>query len=212
MRCNRLRRSGPFSLLLLVILALGLPGPARPEESVFGLQFLGTSDETGDARARGLGVLGVALDDTSTAAVLNPAAHGSLKYMTLSLVAVTGSRSVRSAEAEAREGFARFPQIRAALPVFGRLALGTGFVSFQNTRGRFRLEEREIDGLPYTQRFERDGSLYTIPIIVAAPVGRFLRLGVSVDFLLGKVDEKWIEFTTGTPGAAEYRFVLPTGR
>jgi len=189
-RRHRSLSSVVAAALLLVLFCL--PQSAYPEESVFGLQLLGTSDESGDARARGLGVFGVALDDTTTAATLNPAAHGSLQYMTLSLVTVTGSRSVRSDETEAREGFARFPQIRAALPIFGRLTLGTGFMSFANTRGRFRLEAREIDGLPYGQRFERDGSLYTIPVVLAAPIGRFLRLGVSADFLLGKIDEKWI--------------------
>lgn len=176
----------------ILALVLWLGSTARAEESVFGLQFLGTSDESGDARARGLGVLGVALDDTTTAVDLNPAAHGSLQYMTLSILGVTGSRSVRSQDNEVRQGFARFPQIRAALPVFGRLVLGTGFSSLLNARGAFYLDERDIDGLPYTQRFERDGSLYTIPVVVAAPVGRFLRLGVSVDFLLGNIDEKWI--------------------
>ncbi len=188
-------RSGASALLLLgasALILLGALRPAAASESIFGLQFLGTSDETGDGRARGLGILGVALDDTTTAITPNPAAYGGLHYMTFSFMGVMGSRTARTATEEVQDGFARFPHVRVAIPLFGRVVLGTGFSGFRNTRGGFSLAPRSIDGLGYRQSFERDGSLYTLPIVVAAGIGSRVRVGVSVDFLLGTVDEKWI--------------------
>ena len=168
------------------------PNWARASESVFGLQFLGTSDETGDARARGLGVLGVALDDTMTALASNPAGLGGLRYMTFSFAAVAGWRDASTATASTQQEFARFPQLRAALPLFGKVVLATGYASLRNFRGDFALPPRSIDGLEYVQSFEREGSLYTIPVALAATLGSRVRVGASVDFLLGTIDEQWI--------------------
>jgi hypothetical protein len=186
-----MRACGTIGLVWLLAAVL-LAAPARGQESLFGLQFLGTGAETGDARARGLGVLGIALDDTTTAVAQNPASLGSLRLMTLSLVALTGSRLATTPDEQARVGFARFPQIRVALPVFGRLVLGTGVSAFRNEGSEFVLPRRRIDGLGYVQRFERDGSLVTIPAVVAARLGRYVRLGVAADFLIGTLDERWV--------------------
>ena len=179
---------------LLVALALVVPAapPLAASESIFGLQFLGSSDETGDARARGLGVMGVALDDSTTAIATNAAAYGALRYATFSFMAVAGSRATSTADDETREGFARFPQVRFAVPLFGKVVVATGFSSLRNVHGGFELESRSVDGLGYTQRFERDGSLWTLPVAVAASLGSHLRLGVGVDFLLGTIDEQWV--------------------
>ncbi len=189
--CNS-RPHGRRLLAAFVLWTLLVPTSAGAQESLFGLQLLGTNAESGDARARGLGLLGIALDDTTTAVAQNPAALGSLHLMTLSLVAVTGSRLSSSPSAEARVGFARFPQIRVALPMFGRFVLGTGVSAFRNEGSEFKLPAQQIDGLGYVQRFERDGSLFTIPAVLAAPLGRHLRVAVAADFLIGTVDEKWV--------------------
>ncbi len=184
--------AGAARAVVVAFLVTLAAGRVAASESVFGLQFLGTSDESGDARARGLGVLGAALDDSMTALAANPAAYGGLRYMTFSFAAVAGWRDARTATLSAQQEFARFPQLRVALPLFGKVILATGYASMRNFRGRFALEPRSIDGLEYVQSFEREGSLYTIPVALAATLGSRLRVGASVDFLLGTIDEQWI--------------------
>ncbi|MFQ5600728.1 MAG: hypothetical protein ACE5G2_09240 [Candidatus Krumholzibacteriia bacterium] len=166
--------------------------PAAGQESFFALEFLGVSEETGDARARGLGVLGVALDDHRTSISLNPASIGGLDDMTLSAMGVSGVRTSRDASLEDEAGLARFPHERVSLPMFGKVVFTTGFVGLRNFHADFALREGEIDGLKYEQRFERDGTLYTVPFGFAGSFGSRVRAGITLDVLLGTVDEAWI--------------------
>jgi hypothetical protein len=179
---------------LLAALAL-LPlasASASAQESVFALQFLGVSEETGDGRARSLGVLGVGLDETRTAIVLNPATLGGANHMSLSVMAVAGSRETTDMDSQQRFGMARFPQLRGALPLFGKVVFTTGFMAMRNFRGEFTLEPDQIDDLTYAQRFERDGTLYVVPVGLAGSLGPLLRVGATADFMLGTIDEAWI--------------------
>ena len=101
-----LRRLLPIVIgLQFVLLTNGRP--VQAQESTFGLQFLGTSEETSDARARGLGVLGIALDERRSAITQNPATLAQLDFMTLSAMFVTGSRTTRSTTAEEDRAVAR---------------------------------------------------------------------------------------------------------
>ena len=184
------RRAAWGSAMLVAGLVFG--PPARAQESVFALQFLGVSEETGDGRARSLGVLGVAVDDAHTAIVLNPAALAALDQMTLSAMLVAGRRNTDDGEQDHSFGMARFPHVRAALPLFGKVVFSVGFNGFVNARGEFLERRPEIDGVDYVQRFDRDGTLYTIPLGLAANLGRRLRVGATLDVLLGRIEEEWV--------------------
>ena len=180
--------------MLLPALAalLGSAGPVSAQESVFSLQFLGASEETGDARARGMGVLGVGLDDTRTAITLNPASLGGLSAMTISVMGVGGARTSRTADLEEDATVARFPHERVALPLFGKVVASAGIVAVRNFRSDFTLGKLAVDGIDYVRSFERDGTLYTIPVGLAGTLGPHLRAGLTVDFLLGTIDESWV--------------------
>ena len=78
---------------LVLLAALGGAVPAAGQESIFALQGLGVSEETGDPRAREMGLLGVALDDAQTAVTLNPASLASLSRLTLSVMGLAGRRT-----------------------------------------------------------------------------------------------------------------------
>ncbi len=162
------------------------------QESFFSPQLLGVSEETAGGRARGLGTQGVGLGDVRTSLVLNPGALGGLQQMTFSAVGVAGTRNSTDGVLEYRSGLARFPHVRVALPVFGLAVVHAGFSGMRNFRSEFQLPRREIDALTYFQRFERDGTLYQIPVGVSGSLGSRLQVGITWDFVLGTVDEQWI--------------------
>lgn len=174
-------------------LAFLVPLPAQAQESAFALQFLGISEETGDARARGLGLDGVALGDAHTAITLNPASLGALQEMTLSAMGVAGVRSAHDGSVDESFGMARFPHARAALPIFGKVVLSVGFVGFRNFRSDFRLAENtDSGGFRHDDTFQRDGTLYTIPFGVAGTLGPHVYLGATLDLLQGSLREAWV--------------------
>lgn len=175
-------------------LAAAVTAPARAQESVFSLQFLGISEESGDVRARSMGQLGVAFADPRTAATLNPAGLAALERMTLSVTGLAGVRTAREGSQEDSRGLARFPHQRVALPVPGRVVLSLGFVGLRNFRSEFALPERGLVGLAYDRSFERSGSFFVVPLGVARAFGSHVQLGLTLDSFLGTVDESW---TTG---------------
>jgi len=165
--------------------------PARAQESVFGLQFLGTSEETGDARARGIGVMGIGMTETRSAITQNPASLARLDYMTLSAMIVAGGRTTRSETQEEDRAVARFPHARAALPMFGKFVFSVGFNGFRNFKGKINLPAETVDGLSYKQSFVRDGTIFSFPLGLSASLTRWLDVGASFDFVQGTVDESW---------------------
>ena len=177
-----------------VVASLRVPA-AVAQESIFSLQFLGISEESGDVRARGLGVLGVGLPETQTAITLNPATHAGLSRMTLSVMGLAGKRHADDGVLADDQGMARFPHARIALPIPGRLVLSAGFVGQRNFSGQFTLPEAGAGGLGYTQDFDRSGTLYTMPVGIARAFGSRVKVGATFDFVFGTVDEAWT--TTG---------------
>lgn len=178
-------------LLTASVLALLLASPVAAQESVFGLQFLGTSEETADARARALGVLGIGLEEPRSAITQNPASLAQLDFMTLSAMIVTGGRTSRSATQEEDRAVARFPHARAALPMFGRFVFSVGFDGFRNFKGKINLPQESVDSFAYNQNFVRDGTIFRFPLGLSASLTRWLSVGASLDFVQGTVDESW---------------------
>lgn len=179
-------------LAACLFLSLACATPLHAQESYLSLQFLGLSEETAGGRARGLGIQGVALDDVRTSLALNPAALGGLGQMTFSAVGVAGRRKSTDGVLEYKAGMARFPHVRVALPIFGKVVVHAGFVGMRNFKAEFQLPRREFETSSYFQRFERDGTLYQIPVGVSGSLGPRVRLGFTWDFVLGTVDERWI--------------------
>ena len=190
MRANHLLSAYRWRLLLFCAL-LFLASASAAQESIFGLQFLGVTEETGDARARALGVLGVSFDERRSAISQNPATLAGLDHMTVSAMAVVGGRTSRDATQEEKRALARFPHAKIALPMFNKFVISAGFNGFRNFKGRIDLPPQDIDGLSYTQSFVRDGTIYSFPLAVSAKVTDWLFVGGSADFVLGTVDEKW---------------------
>jgi hypothetical protein len=175
----------------VAVLVAGAATRAGAQESIFSLHFLGISEETGDVRARSQGILGIALPETQSAVVLNPAAHAWLSRMTLSVMGLAGQRTSEDAARQDTQGLARFPHARFALPLPGDVVLSAGFLGLRNFRSEFQLPARSVTGLPYQQSFERGGTLYTMPVGLARAIGSRVQLGVTLDFVLGTVDEAW---------------------
>jgi len=139
-----------------------------------------------------MGIQGVGLGDVRTSLTLNPGSLGALQQMTFSAVGVSGVRNSSDGTQEQSAGLARFPHVRVALPLFGKFVAHAGFAGMRNFRADFQLAAREIDGLGYRQRFARDGTLYQIPVGVSGAFGSRLSAGVTWDFVLGTVDERWV--------------------
>jgi hypothetical protein len=181
----------PIVVLLLLATLMLQALPVAAQESIFGLQFLGTSEETSDARARAMGVLGIGLDERRSAITQNPATLALLDHMTISAMFVTGSRNTRSATDDENFAVARFPHARFALPMFGKFVVSAGFSGFRNFKGKINLPEQEIDGLKYRNNFVRDGTIFMFPLGVSFSLTKRLHVGASMDFVLGTVDESW---------------------
>ena len=177
--------------IVAVALVAALGPPARAQESFFALQFLGISEETGDVRARGMGLLGIGLEDASTAITLNPASLASLERMTFSIMGLAGRHTATDGTISDGRGWARFPHLRFALPVFGQAVVSAGFVGGRNFAGAYSLPDASIADFTYTQSFRRDGTLYSIPLGVAHRFGKHVQAGITLDFILGTVDESW---------------------
>jgi hypothetical protein len=173
------------SLLLAVV-----PG-AGAGESVFSLQFLGYRVESPDPRARGLGALGVALDDAQTALSLNPASLAALRSMTLSLMGGGIRRTSRDGTLEEQRNDTSFPHVRAALPVSRNVVLSLGAMTLRHYRSGFTLPETNVAAVAYHYDFEREGSLYEFPLGIAAALRPWLHVGATLDVVLGTVDETW---------------------
>jgi hypothetical protein len=187
-----MKRRLRWHALLAVLLALAvMHGRAAAQESVFGLQFLGTSVQTGDVRARGIGVLGIAIIEPQTAIGLNPANMASLAQMTISLMGEGGERTSRDTGREDQDGVAAFPHERAALPLPKGFVVSSGFVSTRSAQGRFLLPHVTSSAGGYLQRFDRTGTLYLVPVVLSRRAGKHLQWGVSADFTLGTIDEEW---------------------
>lgn len=191
-RPTRPRRVSPAWCALALVAGLALPvGPAHAQESFFSLQFLGVREETSDARARAMGVLGVGLEDPKTAATLNPANFGLLERMTLSVVAGASVHTARDGTLEDQRSDATFPHIRAALPLPGRLVFSIGFVGLRNYRSEFVLPRQSVGPYTYHDNFDRSGSLYQVPLGLSRSITSRVHVGATVDFILGTVDEAW---------------------
>jgi hypothetical protein len=190
---NRRRRI--VSCAALVVTAISAQhvhvSRAAAQESFYSLQFVGISEETGDVRARGLGVLGIGIRETQTAITLNPASHAALGRMTLSVMGLAGQRTSLDSRAEDQQGMARFPHARFALPLPGPLVFSVGYVGLRNFRGSFVLPRDQIGGISYVQSFDRSGTLYAVPLGLAGSVGSWLQLGATLDLMFGTSDEAW---------------------
>jgi hypothetical protein len=190
---NRRRRIVSCAVAVLAaVCAQQLRVPrAAAQESFFSAQFVGIAEETGDVRARGLGVLGIGMRETQTAITLNPASHAALDRMTLSVMGLAGQRTSVDSRAEDQQGMARFPHARFALPIPGPLVASIGFVGLRNFRSSFVLPPDNFSGIGFVQSFERSGTLYTVPIGLAGSVGSWLQLGATLDLVFGTSDESW---------------------
>jgi hypothetical protein len=167
---------------------------AGADESIFSLTFLGFREESSDGRSQAMGVLGVGLGDEKTALTPNPGSFGRIDRMTLSLVGGASIRNSSDGTIEESESDATFPQLRAALPLPGQFVFSAGFIGLRNFRGEFVLPKEYVGPISYNHAFERSGSLYEVPLGLARSVNSRLHLGVTLDIVLGTVDEAW---TTG---------------
>ena len=174
-----------------LLIAVAIAPRAEAGDSVFSLQFLGYRTESPDPRARGLGTLGVALDDPQTSITLNPASTAALRNMTLSLMGGGTWRTSRDATQEVQRSDTSFPHLRLALPVNRSVVFSLGAMTLRNYRSGFALPVSEVAGISYHYEFAREGSLYEFPIGLATTVGKRLHVGATLDLLLGTVDESW---------------------
>ncbi len=197
---------------VLVTVLCTAVAPLGAQESFFSLQFLGVSEESAGGRARGMGIQGVGVGDTRTSLALNPGSLGALQQMTFSAMGVSGVRTSSDPTLEQSAGLARFPHVRVALPLFGKVVAHVGFLGMRNFRADFQLPASEIDGLAYTQSFDRDGTLYQIPFGVSGSLGPRLHVGASLDFVLGTVDERWVTEGDSIVALASRRRDEMTGR
>ncbi|HPF71045.1 MAG TPA: hypothetical protein PLQ13_10265 [Candidatus Krumholzibacteria bacterium] len=183
-----------------LVLAVSLLPVLAAAQTPFAQQNLGQRVNADDARmvARGFGLTE---SDSLHPGFKNVASLSSLRHVAVKFTGFGESADHEDATGTRHTSTTYSPDVRVALPVAkGRLAVTAGFSIFRSSSFQTRIDTtwnafgEVIEG---GHRFEREGSLFTVPLGVAwEPIGG-LALGGSYNLVHGAItDLVWDEFDT----------------
>ncbi|GBD94962.1 hypothetical protein BMS3Abin05_02578 [bacterium BMS3Abin05] len=158
--------------------------------SVYSLRGWGLTRFTAGPRAAGMG--GVSLATISSRYLNN---HNPAQFGALLDVRTTASFFSQRLGVSAKEGFFRsyysnFNSVAAGFPIKRNVGVQFGIVP--ETISGFRLESKfSLNNFSYTKSIEKKGGLNTFYFGVGAKILPGFYLGSRVDFLFGKIVEKW---------------------
>jgi len=177
----------------LVVLCVVLAAPAAWGQTPFARLGLGQNVQTGTARDTGRGGWGLADTDTLNPGTLNPAALADLRFAGL-IFSGYGEATTTDGGGESRTTRRTLlPNVRLAAPLRpGRLTLHGGFDVRRSMQWDSRTETtldhfgREVAGI---LEYEREGTLFAIPLGLSWRAAPSLALGATVNLLRGSIDE-----------------------
>jgi len=200
-------RSSLFIFVMVVFLTG--PAPQRAEAaSVYSMVLVGERVESGDVRAIALGGSAQLISDSLGVLYSNPALLSRTRAVTLGITQVLAMDEGRSDDYTERDNSFLFPTLKVSFPIMGRFVLSTGYMSRYDPDGSFTLDGVTESGDEYTTRFTKSGGLFSVPLIIAADVTRFVSVGASFSFEAGNVEERWereFEDPDFVPGAGFQR-------
>ncbi len=173
-------------LAALVILgALALAGPARAQDSQFGIRGLGTPGRWESVRARATGGAFGPFDPFSP---LLEASVADVRRVSAGVTTTTSWRAVDFENTSSSLRSSRFPALVIAGPITQRFALAGGFSTYLDRS--FGITTRDTIDLrgnpePVTDEVTSDGAVTDLRIALAARLHQRLALGVSLHGLTG---------------------------
>ena len=193
-RSARIPRAVPFGRVAAVTLALLVigsgvaPGQAQAQ-SVFNSGGLGLQTDPMDARARGVGGVGVGLSGWQML-MTDPAAAAGLRLPSIS---GTFQPSVTQVSGAPEAGGTRFPLVGTSYP-FGRHVFTAQFGSLLDQEWAVtaeRLVDLAAGPTPALDRYESQGGIGQARLGWATRIGEQLAVGVGVGSLVGSVERRF---------------------
>lgn len=179
-----------YVLLAIATAAVCAPWEAKGT-SVYSMVLLGESVESGDVRAISLGSSMQLVDDSLGVVQRNPALLSRLPYVTIGATQYLAMDQGRSDDFEERDVSFTFSSVRVVFPIAGLVRLGIGYTGRYDPDGGFSLRDATAGGDPFIQRYTRSGGLYSVPVVAAFDLTRFVSVGLTVSPERGTVEERW---------------------
>ena len=203
MRARERRGIRRLGAIVLALLLGGAWGAAA--QTPFVLTGVGQRLDAGDARMAARGHWGMAVTDSLHPGFKNIASLSGLEHVAL-LFTGQGERVDSTSDTQVRRTFRTYaPEIRVGLPAWkGRLAVTAGYRvdrSLQYTTTRNMTWYTWADTLTGNEQFQREGTLFEVPLGVAFAPVRGLSLGVTLGLARGTVRETFSQFFVEPSGA-----------
>lgn len=177
-------RPDPTRLALLAAaLWLAAAAPARAD-SPFGLEFFGVDTRMGDAAMEGRGGAGLAYTDSLNPNVLTPTQLVDVVRVSIGLASSFESRSSDNGNNQVERNLLRTPSLRLAAPLGRRAGFGIGWQANRATQWTvvrpYAGPDTSANAQASTERIEREGTRFSIPIELGYTLGDHFRLGGGV--------------------------------
>lgn len=179
-----------FLALALVLLSAASATDAGAT-SVYSMFLLGEPIESGEVRAISMGGSTQILDDSLGVVQLNPALLSRVPRVTIGATQYLAVDEGRNSEYAERDVSFTFSSFRAVFPVARIFRFGIGYTGRYEPGSGFTVSGETEGGDEYTQRFEKSGGLYSVPLTVAFDLTRFVSLGLTYSFEQGTIENQW---------------------
>jgi hypothetical protein len=173
-------------------------------ESIFGMNLLGERIEAVDARVAALGGFVQIVDDSLGILQYNPAMLAWAKRVSFGASGYVTQDVNQSADFERSMVSTKFSSFGFAFPLFKRtLSASLGYRGRYDPDFDFSVPGETPAGDAYSDVYERSGGTWSIPISVAADLGRYAKVGGTFSLERGTIENRWlIDFAgTGTADA-----------
>ncbi len=179
-------------LLLALAAAAAVPGDAAAQ-SILASRGLGYPYEPLDARARGVGAIGVGLPGPQISLV-NPASAAGLRAPAIVLGYQPDTYDAEAGSLSASGSTARFPLLAAAFPI-GRAVLSVGYGAFLDRNWRAeQADSLELEGgrVPIRDRYVSMGGISRLRFGAGYLVTSRLAVGAAADVFTGAVRDSTV--------------------
>lgn len=182
------------NVLALFCAALSLLPVAAFADSQFGTNGLGVRSMISHARGWGMGGLSTALDDSLRVSFSNPALAGAPDQVSMSLLYAADRRRAEDAAGDTQYNSSTFPYFAFLVPMGSRLRFGFGYNLEQDLSSELTnsgVIAASGDVPEHTRLFERTGSVFRVPGVVALRPHKNLYLGFRVDAFFANAEERF---------------------
>jgi len=180
-----------YLLPVIVILSAAMAADAGAT-SVYSMFLLGEPIESGEVRSISLGGSTQIVDDSLGVVQLNPALLSRVPRVSIGATQYLAVDEGRNSEYTERDISFTFSSFRAVFPIAGLFRFAVGYTGRYEPGSGFTLRGETEGGDEYSQRFEKSGGLYSVPLTVAFDLTRFASFGLTFSFEQGTIENQWI--------------------